>query len=129
MLIGPAIRDTDPIRQRYPSHGGYFVGNILSEAMRGACVDDADRHVRTVPVHTMAKYLLLLNGDSSRGLLISASTWKQDLLAASDGAAKQDQTCSKEDKAQSRDCYEFRPDDIDTCAAEHHSLSKRHIVA
>jgi uncharacterized membrane protein YfcA len=34
MLICPAIGDTDPIRHRFPSHGGNLSGNILSEAMR-----------------------------------------------------------------------------------------------
>jgi hypothetical protein len=37
MLIRPAIDDTDPIRYRRPTPDGQFSGNIIDEAMRGAC--------------------------------------------------------------------------------------------
>jgi hypothetical protein len=42
MLMFPAMHASDPIRQRHPSHGRTFFGNILDEAMRPQSASNFD---------------------------------------------------------------------------------------
>jgi hypothetical protein len=72
MLMCPAMPASDPIRQRRPSHGKTFFGNILDEAMR----------VKFARRGTTAFLRLCAKATQARALVSSPAAWRRSTISA-----------------------------------------------